>query len=364
MPLHNITGDLLKFKNKADAIVVPANKEPVVGYGLDSRLFKAAGFKQVMDQRKTIGKLRLGQAKETCGFRIAKYLIHTATPMWLGGTSGECEKLRSCYINSIKCADRLGLKSIAFPLLSSGNMRFPRGTAYETAVQAISERLKVHDSLDVYLVKDLSDELDEFHKAENIFEHSDSTMYELLRLKADLSEIIDPDRETVRYLTNVTDHIAMKAAKEAQKRSFEEKLPKFLAENPDKKSEDLQRERFYEYFETCGKKAARLAELIGIEKSTVSRIKNGQTLHPQKKTVIALAIAMELPTEQRYDFINCSGHSYPSEKMDYMIEQLFRDGYKNISSINDFLYQRNKEWLLIGNKNDGISEIEEYSKER
>ena len=72
---------------------------------------------------------------------------------------------------------------------------------------------------------------------------------------------------------------------------------------------------------------------------------------------------MELPIEQRYDFINCSGHSYPSEKMDYMIEQLMRDGYKNISSINDFLYQRNKEWLLIGNKNDGISEKNEYSKE-
>lgn len=156
--------------------------------------------------------------------------------MWLGGTSGECEKLKNCYINSIKCADRLGLKSIAFPLLSSGNMKFPRGVAYETAVQALKERLSVHDSLDVYLVKHYDDELDEFIKAENIYEHSDCTLEQLERTQADLRNFQNPDKEVVWYLTNVTDHIAIQAAKYAQKKSFEEKLPKYLADNPDKKA--------------------------------------------------------------------------------------------------------------------------------
>ncbi|MDY3792871.1 MAG: macro domain-containing protein [Oscillospiraceae bacterium] len=345
-------------------MVVPANKRPVVGYGLDGEMFRAAGFKQVMTQRKAMGNLRLGQAKETGGFAIAKYLIHTATPMWLGGTSGECEKLKNCYINSIKCADRLGLKSIAFPLLSSENMKFPRGVAYETAVQAIKERLSVHDSLDVYLVKHYDDELDEFIKAENIYEHSDCTLEQLERTQADLQNFQNPDKEVVWYLTNVTDHIAIQAAKYAQKKSFEEKLPKYLADNPDKKSEDLKRERFYEYFETCGIKAAKLAELICCDKATVSRIKNGQTLNPHKKAVIALAIAMRLNTEQRYDFINCSGHAYPSEKMDYMIEQLMCDGYKRLSDINDVLYDIDKKWILIGNSTDENSRRKSRTKEK
>lgn len=352
MPLHIVKKDIAMFTNKVDAMVVPANKQPVVGAGLDGLMFKAAGFEQVMAQRKAMGVLRLGQAKETDGFAIAKYLIHTATPMWLGGTSGEIDKLKSCYINSIKCADRLGLKSIAFPLLSSGNMRFPRGVAYAAAKDAISERLSVHDSLDVYLVMLYDDELDEYIKAENIFEHSDSTMEDLVKLKADLSAFQCPDTEVVWYLTNVTDHIAMKAAKEAQKKSLEEATPKYLADNPGKMPADLRRERFYEYFESCGIKASRLAEIMGCDKATVSRIKNGQTKKPQKKTVIALAIAMDLDTEQRYDFINCSGHAYPSEMMDYMIEQLMRDGYRRVSDINDILYEHNKDWLLTGTSAD------------
>lgn len=364
MPLHIISGDIFSFKNKVDAIVVPANIKPVVSYGLDSMMYKAAGFNRVMKQRKEMGMLRLGQAKETDGFELARYLIHTASPMWLGGTSGECEKLKNCYINSIKCADRLGLKSIAFPLLSSGNMKFPPGTAYETALEAINERLSVHNSLDVYLVKYQNADDEEFIKAEAVYGYRDDSIEKLEECRAELSAIVHPDREVVWYLTNVTTHIAIRAAKEKQQKSLETALPKYLADNPDKKCDDLKRERFYEYFDTCGKKAAELAGLILCDKATVSRIKNGHTKNPQKKTVIALAIAMELPMEQRYDFINCSGHSYPSEKMDYMIEQLMRDGYSSISNINDMLYQKNKEWLLIGNKNDELSERKEHSKEK
>lgn len=361
MPLHIISGDIFSLKNKVDAFVVPANKKPVAGYGLDSKMFKAAGFKRVMEQRKEMGMLHLGQAKETDGFELARYLIHTASPMWLGGTSGECEKLKSCYINSIKCADRLGLKSIDFPLLSSGNMKFPLGTAYETAVNAINERLSVHDSLNVYLVKFEGDEQEKFIKAETVYGYRDDSIEKLEQCRAELSAIVHPDTEAVWYLTNITTCISIKAQQEAQQKSLEAALPKYLAENPGKSCEDIKRERFYEYFDSCKKTASKLAELIGCNKATVSRIKNGQTKFPQKKTVIALAIAMELPMKQRFDFINCSGHAYPADKMDYAVEQLMHDGYKSLSNISDMLYEKNKEWLLVGTNSDELSEKSEHS---
>ncbi|MGN1415787.1 MAG: macro domain-containing protein [Oscillospiraceae bacterium] len=354
MPLHIINGDIFDFKGKVDAIVVPANKKPVTGFGLDSMMFRAAGYKNVMEQRKAMGDLRLGQAKATDGFRLAGHLIHTASPMWLGGASEECEKLKSCYINSIKCADLLGLKSIAFPLLSSGNMRFPYGTAYETAVHAINERLGVHDSLDVYLVIYRGDNEDEFIKAENIYMHSDSTLDELKKLQSDLSHIRDPDREVVWYLTNVTDHIAIRTAKETQIKSFEKALPVYLAKNPGKNIDDFKHERICEYFENCGISAAKLAEMICCEKSTISRIKNGQTKTPRKTTMIALAIAMGLSTEQRYDLIKCSGHAYPIDNMDCAVEQLILDGFRNVKYISDVLYRRNHAWLLTGNRSDEL----------
>lgn len=364
MPLHIIKGDIFDYANKADAIVVPANKYPKVGNGLDSALFKAAGYKNVMEQRKNMGVLRIGQAKETDGFKIARYLIHTASPMWLGGKSNECEKLKNCYINSIKCADRLGLKNIVFPLLSSGNMRFPPGVAYETAVQAINERLSVHDSLDVYLVRPIDADNMEYIKASQLYECSDMTLAELIQKKAEMEEYQTVDREIAWYYAIITDRITMKKAEIAQEKSFEADLQKYLAEHPHEKREAYKRERFYEYFETCGISAAKLAERIGCEKSTVSRIKNGQTLNPRKETVVALAIAMELTGEQRYDFIKCSGHAYPIDEMDYMVEQLMRDGFKNLSAINDLLYEKNHNWLLIGKRSDEVSDRKSRCEEK
>lgn len=352
MPLHIINGNLADYINKVDAMVVPANKEPVVSSGLDGIMFEAAGFDNVIKQRRKMGRLRLGQAKETNGFKIAKYLIHTATPLWLGGTSKECDKLKECYINSIKCADRLGLKSIAFPLLSSGNMGFPLGTAYETATAAINERLSVHDSLLVYLVLYYGDISNEYRKADNIFYHRKATMDDLEKNYKSLSEFQHPDKEVLWYFRNVTDHIAIQAAKEKQEHRLQSALPEYHAKNPEKTDNDYKRERFYEYFENCGLNTAELARMIQRDKATVSRIRNGDTKKPQKRTVIALAIAMGLDIDKRYDFINCSGHSYPSEQMDYMIEQLMRDGCTKVGTVSDMLYKCNKEWLLIGNPDD------------
>lgn len=357
MPLHiDTTDDIFEYANKVDAMVVPANKRPIVGCGLDSKMFMAAGFDEVMRQRVAMGNLHIGQAKETDGFRLAKYLIHTATPIWLGGTSDECQKLKNCYINSIKCADRLGLKSIAFPLLSAGNMKFPRGTAVETALEAIDERLNIHDSLDVYLVKRLSDECKEAEKGLYLYENRDTPM-EILLDKQKILDAEGPNEEAVYYYTLVTRQIEIKAAKEAQEKNTEKELSKYLAENPNGDITEYKRERFYKYFETCGKSAAELARLVNCDKSTLSRIKSGKTKAPNKGTIVALSVAMELSAEERYDFINCSGYSYPVYDVDFRIEQYLHNGYKTIRAINEAIWVITNEYLVAYDGGENIYEI-------
>ena len=82
---------------------------------------------------------RTGEAKITRGYRLkARHVIHTVGPVWNGGTRGEPELLASCYRNSLALARQHGLKSLAFPAISTGIYRFPKDQATEIAVREVN----------------------------------------------------------------------------------------------------------------------------------------------------------------------------------------------------------------------------------
>lgn len=135
-----------------DSIVVPANRKPLIGYRLDAMIYTAAGYYNVIKQREEIGSLEYGEAAYTDGFKLTKYLIHTATPKWIDGKSGEIELLKKCYINSLKCAETLNVRSVAFPLLVAGAHKFPNEIAIKVAEETINSYLSQKNNLDVYLV--------------------------------------------------------------------------------------------------------------------------------------------------------------------------------------------------------------------
>ena len=119
LPFQIIRNDITKVE--ADAIVNTANPEPVIGSGADSAIYRAAGEKALLAERKKIGKIERGRSVYTSAFALrAKYIIHTAGPEWIDGTHGERDVLRSCYESALALAESLGCKSIAFPLISSG----------------------------------------------------------------------------------------------------------------------------------------------------------------------------------------------------------------------------------------------------
>lgn len=145
-----VEGDITQ--QKVDAIVNAANTTLLGGGGVDGAIHRGAG-PELLEECRTLGGCATGQAKLTRGYRLpAQWVIHTVGPVWRDGRHGEDELLASCYRSCFTLAEAHGLRTLAFPSISTGAYGFPMERAARIAVSETKQFLERNRSVEKVLL--------------------------------------------------------------------------------------------------------------------------------------------------------------------------------------------------------------------
>lgn len=155
-----IKGDITKIK--VDAIVNAANRHLAGGGGVDGAIHRTGG-PEIMEEcrkiRQSQGGCNTGEVVITTAGKLqARFVIHTVGPVWRNGQNDEKDFLANCYMNSLKLAAANGIKTIAFPNISTGIYGFPKELAARTAVNAVLKFISEDDSIEEVLFVCFDDE--------------------------------------------------------------------------------------------------------------------------------------------------------------------------------------------------------------
>jgi O-acetyl-ADP-ribose deacetylase (regulator of RNase III) len=140
--LELVEGDITK--QDTEAIVNAANSSLLGGGGVDGAIHRAGG-PQILEECRKIGGCPTGEARITTGGRLsARWVIHTVGPVYRDGKHGEADLLASAYRNSLRLASERGIKTVAFPSISTGAYGYPLAEAARIALLTTRDYLQAH----------------------------------------------------------------------------------------------------------------------------------------------------------------------------------------------------------------------------
>lgn len=322
MPLQIVRNDITKME--VDAIVNAANESLLGGGGVDGCIHKAAG-PELLAECRTLQGCKTGGAKITGGYRLpCKYVIHAVGPQWRGGQFGEHDLLVSCCRAALELAKEHGCESVALPLISSGIFGYPKDLALKTIVDTVGEFL-LENEMTVYIV---------------IF---DKNSYQIgSKLFADIAAYIDD-----RY---ADEHINLRSERLRKSAAFDGMPPEMLAPTccaAKEPSLDDALEQIDESFSEMlirkiderGMTDAQCYKKANIDRKLFSKIHSDKLYKPSKPTVLAFAIALELPLAEMKEMLMKAGFALShSNKFDIIVEYFVERGNYNVFEINEALF--------------------------
>lgn len=382
MPFSIIRADITAVH--ADAIVNTVSPEAGIGSGVDAAIHQKAG-PQLAAARYRLGYLACGQAKATSAFALdARYVIHTAAPLWQGGDCGEEALLRQCYTAALETALACGCESVAFPLLGAGNLGFPGETALACAIGSFRRFLAEHE---LHIILTVFPQ-EVFVLSQRLTDAVESCISE-----ADVQEKLRreygtaPSRFAGRssfFGTNAAApnmlHSKESRPKRPPKRRSKELCESSRSDAPDKEDlfccesmsapsaapiseakfpaaqtdwDALLRhvdagfsETLLHLIDASGKSDPEIYKKANIDRKLFSKIRSNPDYRPAKTTALALAFALELDYDQTQDLIGRAGYTLTrSSRFDLIVEYFLRSGWYDLFELNTVLFAHDQPLL-------------------
>ena len=347
MPFKIVRNDITKME--VDAIVNTANPVPSYSTGVDKAIYHAAGVEKLLAARQEIGFLNEGDVAVTPGFALpSKYIFHAVSPRYMDGESGEAEKLRSCYEKSLELAAEYDCKSIAFPLISTGNFGYPKEEAMRIALDEIHSFLFNHDIL-VYLVV-----------FDTVATKLGLNVYPALEAYIDHHYVCEKREEEYgdRYFNSIPKNAPGYDAYHMERLEMEEKLCMkvsskkaiiesdmdpwdFYEENESELSERMKHlsDTFQEYLmyliKSKGLKNVDVYKKAYMTKQLFSKIKTNPKYQPDKGTAIRLCVGAKLNLDETKDLLARAGFALsPADKRDVIFSFFIENGVYDLLEID------------------------------
>lgn len=334
MPLIISRNDITQLST--DAIVNAANTQLQMGGGVCGAIFRAAGPAKLQDACDKLAPIKTGEAVITDGFDSkAKYIIHTAGPIYSAGDINQEKLLYACYHNSLTLAAKKKLTSIAFPLISSGIYGYPPDKALSTAIKAIHDFLGAYDGdITVYMIV-YNDNA--FVTAQKLYDNVESFIDEHL--------IVDDIKERRSKMLN-RPKCALKG------KSLEETCCYETASSIDDmldNMEDSFNKLLFKHIRDKNMTNSDIYKNANIDRRLFSKRISHENYTPSKNTILALSISLRLNINETKALLESAGYALShSSKADLIIEYyITHQDYKNynIYDLNFLLFKYDQEQL-------------------
>ena len=357
MPFKIVRNDITKMNT--EAIVNTANDHPAVGTGCDHAVYMAAGYEELLAYRKKrIGFVKVGNAFITPGFHLpAKYIIHAVSPLYTDGTHEEEMLLRSCYRKSLALAAEYGIRSIAFPLISTGGYGYPKEEGMRIAVDEIHAFL-LNSDMQIYLVvfdekatemgRNLYSDLEAYIDRNYVQERSEEEYGDAASLPSAaakpsvrkkpekpefLKSIFQKPESSEKKASDISEAECIEEACLSDKKDalFDEdaaieEMERKLAERMAHMSDTFSQYLLY-LIHAKGMENTEVYKRAVIDKKVFSKIKNNPEYHPQKLTALCLCIGAELNLDESRDLLARAGYALsPCDKTDIIFSYFIENG--------------------------------------